>query len=111
MYNKKINAGLDGYTMVYYVTYEHALRYMPNASAGVRKLCDGRTILTSYYTDVCEIDGEGWLTVYGLYSATTRRHIGAFLKEYANGASYDIAKRCYYDGLRYNVNTGEVKAL
>jgi hypothetical protein len=47
------------------------------------------------------------LRVYGLYSATTRRHIGAFVKEYAN-LTYQTAKRLYEDGYGYNIHTGEI---
>lgn len=60
----------------------------------------------SYNTIVATID-EGWLTIHGLYSQTTRRHIGAFVKEYAN-LSYQIARMLYEDRCKYNIYTGEV---
>ena len=44
---------------------------------------NGNTIrCISYTTEVATIE-NGWLTIHGLYSATTRRHIGSFVKEYA----------------------------
>lgn len=113
MYTKTINVGLYGITHRVTVTYERRLREMPYASAGVRKLCDGRVILTSYQTDVCEITRDGWLYVWGLYGNTTRRHISAFLKEYGRGMNigFDAARLCYNEGLRYNIETGEVESL
>lgn len=68
---------------------------------------NGNTIrCISYTTEVATIE-NGWLTIHGLYSATTRRHIGSFVKEYA-GLTYATAKRLYEDGYRYNVTTGEI---
>ena len=60
----------------------------------------------SYNTIVATIQG-GWLVINGFYSATTKRHIGEFVKEYAN-ISYQIAKRLYNDGYKYNIYTGEI---
>ena len=60
----------------------------------------------SYQTIVATIE-NGWLRVYGLYSATTRRHIGAFVKEYAN-LTYQTAKQLYEDDFKYNIYTGEI---
>lgn len=80
----------------------------PYAQCAVRKI-DGCVILRSYETDVISIDSLGWLYVKGLYSATTRRHIGYFLKEYVPALSYQAAKKLYEDNLFYNIYTGEVK--
>lgn len=60
----------------------------------------------SYQTIVATIQ-DNVLRVHGLYSATTRRHIGAFVKEYAN-LTYQTAKRLYEDGYGYNIYTGEI---
>ena len=85
------------------------LNSMPYAQAYV--LIEGDTLaLISYRTAVIIVDAEGWLTCTGTYSATTRRHIGRFMHEYGYG-TYQLAKRCYEDGLRYNVNTGEVQSI
>lgn len=84
------------------------LKYQPHAQAGVIAHEDGGVSLISYATLVCTIDGEGWLTCTGTYSATTRRHIGSFLKEFAPGTTYYDAKFCYENDCSMNVNTGEV---
>jgi hypothetical protein len=82
------------------------LTKMPYAQAHVE--IHGNTInLFSYVTLVATIDADGWLTVYGLYSQTTRRHIGAFCKEYAN-CDYHTAKQIYNDGYKFNIHTGEI---
>ena len=83
------------------------LSAMPYAQAHVRIGDDGAVYLISYTTLVAEIDAEGWLRVYGLYSQTTRRHIGAFVREYAN-CDYSLAKLIYEDDMVYNILTGEV---
>lgn len=82
------------------------------ASAYVWQDNDGYT-LVSYSTCVAHLDNDGWLTVNGLYSATTRKHLGWFAKYVARLANstvtyYDM-KRCYKDRQRYNVLTGEVQ--
>lgn len=92
------------------ITTTTTLSAMPYAQAKVRKMDDGSIVLRSYYTDVASIDKNGWLTIYGLYSATTRKHIGAFVREYAN-IDYQTAKRIYEDGYGYNIYTGEIVAV
>ena len=83
------------------------LSAMPYAQATVHKYDDGTIILVSYSTPVARIDAYGWLRIYGLHSATTRKHINAFVREYAN-IEYQTAKRLYEDGYNYNIYTGEV---
>ena len=83
------------------------LSAMPYAQAKVIKHENGAITLRSYFTDVAHITADGWLHVFGLYSATTRKHIGAFVREYAN-IDYQTAKRIYEDGYGYNIYTGEV---
>lgn len=83
------------------------LSAMPYAQAKVVKCSEGGFVLVSYATQVAYIDPEGWLRIFGLYSATTRRHIGAFVKEYAR-VSYQTAKMLYEKGQVYNIYTGEV---
>lgn len=78
----------------------------PYANAYVT-IYDDIITLTSYSTTVAKIEGE-WLEVYGLYSATTRKHIGAFVREFAN-TDYHLAKTICNQGLRYNIETGEVE--
>ena len=86
---------------------EKKLNKMPYAQAKVIITDNGNIMLRSYYTDVAMIRSDGWLTINGLYSATTRRHIGAFVKEYAN-ISYQLAKDLYVKKMAYNIYTGEV---
>lgn len=91
------------------VTYK--LKRMPTAKAGVNIYIDGRVELVSYETTVVSIDADGWLTCTGTYSATTRKHIGAFMKEWAPLLSYYDAKAAYEDNHRVNIHTGEVLPL
>lgn len=74
---------------------------------------DGRVLLQSYRTIVCELTTEGWLTCYGTYSATTRKHICWFMREYAPAPMncYNVAKKAYEDGYKINLYTGEIVRL
>lgn len=83
------------------------LTAMPCAQAIIRKYDDGTIVLISYSTPVAHIEADGRLYIRGLYSATTRKHIGAFVREYAN-IDHQTAKRIYEDGYGYNIYTGEV---
>lgn len=89
---------------------EKKLTKMPYAQAKVLILDNGNTTLRSYYTGVATLTAEGWLVIHGLYSATTRKHIGAFVQEYAN-ISYQTAKDLYEKKLKYNIYTGEVAPI
>ena len=80
---------------------------MPYAQAHIRIGDDGTVYLFSYATLVAEISPDGWLRVNGLYSQTTRRHIGAFVREYAK-CEYSVARLIYENGMVYNIHTGEV---
>ena len=86
------------------------LSAMPYAQAKVLIFEDGTIQLMSYATVVATIDPEGWLTIHGLYSMTTRKHIGAFMREFAN-MDYHTAKQIYTDGYQMNIHTGEVIPL
>lgn len=68
---------------------------------------DGSIALQSYATIVAEINKDGWMKINGLYSATTRKHLGWFGKMY--GVSYQEIKSFYINDYIYNINTGEVK--
>ena len=61
----------------------------------------------SYSTLVCRIE-DGWLSCTGLYSMTTRKQIGWFLKEYAPDMTFQMVKQCFEDGMMINIHTGEV---
>jgi hypothetical protein len=78
----------------------------PYAQACVIECDDGYKALQSYDTIVIEIDPEGWLKVNCLYSMTTIRHIGWFMREL--GFTYQLAKQLYNDRKEFNIYTGEV---
>lgn len=80
------------------------LAKMPYAQAHITHYDNGEITLVSYVTTVAAIDKYGWLTVYGLYSNTTRRHLSAFAAECCDTDYYTL-KTCYEDGLLYNVRT------
>lgn len=83
------------------------LSKMPYAQRKVI-IADEGIYLISYTTTVCRIDAEGWLTCTGTYSQTTRKHISAFMQEYARGWNYYTAKQCYTDGVKLNIYTAEI---
>jgi hypothetical protein len=83
------------------------LTAMPYAQAHIEIDDQNNIHLFSYVTRVATIDHNGWLTIFGLYSQTTRRHIGCFCKEYAN-CEYHTAKTIYNDNYKMNIHTGEI---
>lgn len=89
------------------------LSAMPYANAHVEIDDNNNIHLFSYVTRVATITNDKWLTIYGLHSMTTRKHIGAFMKEYViypngNRADYQLAKQIYNDNYSFNIETGEV---
>ena len=70
---------------------------------------DGRGLI-SYHTKVLIIK-DGVLFCTGLYSVTTRRHIGWFLSEYLPTFNYYDIKKLYLDNMAINIYTGEVLPL
>ncbi len=87
--------------------YTRALAAMPYAQAGTIVYPDGRIALKSYSTIVLVLFPDGTLICTGLYSMTTRKHIGAWLKENVPGVSYQTVRAMVEDKRDYNVNTGE----
>ncbi len=79
------------------------------AQAQINTYPDGSQALQSYSTIVVEIDPEGWLKVNCLYSMTTIRHIGWFMREL--GFTYQLAKALYVDNKLFNIYTGEVQDI
>ena len=104
MYTKKVN---DGY-FTKTVTYDKNLAFCPSGSCGIVKNSNGIN-LVSYTTVVCTIDNMGFLTCTCTYSNTTRKHIGAFLKEYAPRLSYYDVKKAYENRYAINIFTGEIE--
>lgn len=88
----------------------YTLTAMPHAQARVIHMDNGYIALRSYKTVVATISENGWLVINGLYSATTRKHIGAFVKEYAK-ISYQTARGFFEKNISYNIYTGEVTPL
>ena len=78
------------------------------AQAYVRLYDDGTIELISYSTLVARISPAGWLEVTGLYSRTTIKHLGWFMKRYTSSTYYS-AKKCVSDDMLFNVFTGEFK--
>lgn len=83
------------------------LSKMPYAQAYTMHYDDNSMTLVSYYTQVIHIDSDGWLTCSGTYSATTRKHISAFMQQYTN-FDYYTAKNAYTNNVKVNIYTGEV---
>lgn len=107
MYTKNV---VDGY-FIKTVSYDRNLKYCPYGSAGVDIGAD-HFYLRSYTTLVIALNiKDGWLECTGTYSATTRKHIGAFLKEYAPRLSYYDIKRIAAKPLQMNIYTGAVREL
>lgn len=77
------------------------------AQAHVDFYDDGTVELVSYRTLIISITPEGWLHCTGLYSMTTIKHIGWFMRE--RGMDYYLAKQMYLDNKEYNIYTGEVR--
>ena len=82
------------------------LKEIPYGQCFVEKANENTFYLWSYRTLVAKVENS-WLTVKGLYSMTTRKHIGAFMREYCN-STYQTAKQLYEDGLMLDLSTGEV---
>ena len=84
------------------------LTAMPYAQAHIEINDNGDIALFSYVTQVATLTKEGWFTVYGLYSMTTRKHISAFCKEYCGVIDYQSAKAAYEGNYSINTYTGEI---
>ena len=78
-----------------------------HASTHVRIYADNTVELWSYTTRIITITPDGWLSCTGLYSMTTIKHIGWFMRE--RGMNYYLAKQMYLDNKEYNIKTGEVR--
>lgn len=87
------------------------VRFKCHPKAQVRKVLypDGDIALISYNTMAAYCTSDGWVRVFGLWSATTRRHIGWFMKEL--GLDYQTAKCIYENGFTINRFTGEVQNI
>lgn len=91
------------------------LKFMPYAQAHIEEY-NGNIFLISYRTKVACLTRDRFIECYGLYSRTTIRHIGAFMKEYGRGKygtqlNYYDAKKAYLGHYAINVDTGEIHDL
>lgn len=77
------------------------------ASTHVRIYDDNTVEMYSYTTCIITITPDGWLSCHTLYSRTTIKHIGWFMRE--RGMSYYTAKQMYLDNKEFNIYTGEVR--
>ena len=87
--------------------YSTAVAGHEHAQAKENYFSDGTIELQSYATRIISIAPDGWLTCFGLYSMTTIKHIGWFMKE--RGFTYQLAKQMYLDNKEFNIITGEVR--
>ena len=67
----------------------------------------GAELLVSYETVVAEKRADGWIHIYGLFSASTRKHLSKWGK--LHNIPYNFIKDLYEKGLEYNIETGEVQ--
>lgn len=84
---------------------------MPNheyAQCKILERRDGALVLQSYNTIVVSITKDGWMDCSGIYSRTTIKHIGWFMKCYGNGCGYYDAKWAWQHDSCVNIYTGEV---
>ena len=102
MYTKKLYNGTTA-------NYDRALSHLPTAQAGVCFTECGNVKLVSYSTTVLLLTGDGWMACSGLYSTTTRKHISAFLKEYAPHVSFATVSDMVKGGYDFNIHTGEIR--
>lgn len=86
------------------------LKYCPHGKCYAIIDEHGATSLVSYSKTVIVIDPAGWLTCSGTYSATTRKHIGSFMKEYTD-FNYHTAKDAFQNNYTINIYTGEIVQL
>jgi hypothetical protein len=83
------------------------LQAIPYGQCFVEIVDEKNFYLWSYRTLVVKVENN-FVTVNGLYSATTRRHIGAFAKEYLN-MGYQEIKRLYQENISLDYTTGEIE--
>lgn len=83
--NRKINMHGDDIKAIYTLEPRHGANSF-YGKAKVIETKDGDLILMSYSTFVCSIDctKKMMMKLWSGYSATTQRHINAFLEQYAD---------------------------
>lgn len=98
------SCGSDYYRTKKRVTVDKRLPGMEYAQVGIlyEPACE---FLVSYETLVAELTSDGWVTVYGLFSATTRKHLSRWGR--LHGIGYYTLKRLYEKSKTMNIYTGE----
>ena len=96
--------------------YSKSIHGHEHAQVRVDYFTDGTIELISYTTKIITVTPDGWLSCTGTYSATTRKHIGWFMRQLSReksvtGLGYYLAKKMYEDEKEYNIKTGEVRSL
>lgn len=87
----------------------HPLSLMPYAQATVIINNHGDIALVSYVTHVATLTADGWLTIRGLYSATTHKHIRAFVREFVPfEMDFQSIKALATESYALNIYTGEI---
>lgn len=70
---------------------------------------NNREYLISYRTKVLIVDYEAkTMEVTGLYSMTTRKHIGWYLMERFPNITYHMVKKAHEEGKKIDILTGEL---
>lgn len=67
------------------------------------------TALESNRRIVIEIDNRGWLSVLELGTKRTKKHIEAFLAEFAPLLSYENITKMYLKNIMFNIFTYDVQ--
>lgn len=84
------------------------LKKHPSANCYIVEGSD-KEYLISYTTKVLIVDHEAkTMEVTGLYSMTTRRHIGWYLMERFPHISYYAVKKAYEEDKKINIVSGEL---
>ena len=86
------------------------LAYCPTGSCHVW-INGGHIKLWSYHTLVIDYVPGDTLVCTGTYSATTRKHISAFMREYVPGYTYHDAKRAFENNAALYINGGDLVSL
>lgn len=93
---------------------KHRLPEHKSANCWEKIFDNGDVVLQSYNTDVLYFVREThMLYCTGLYSATTRKHIGWFLRAVwgLEKVTYDMCKCAFFEDKKINTRTGELVSL
>lgn len=97
---KTITIKKNGWYTINKKVYAEPLEKMPCSQAYIIRNDEG-VHLISYTTHVASILNDGKIICYGLYSNTTRRHIGAFASQF--NLSFCDFKKAYLNSINKEV--------